>query len=72
MKSKTTKRKFARVPKTKSGVPLKYLAGLTGAKRKKREQEILKARKQYKKKTLSKSSMNKLAKRRAKDGKKKK
>ena len=53
-------------------VPLKYLAGLTGAKRKKREQEILKARKQYKNKTLSKSSMNKLAKRRAKDGKKKK
>ena len=25
-------RRFARVPKTKSGVPLKYLKGLTGAK----------------------------------------
>ena len=34
MKSKTTKRKFARVPKTKSGVPLKYLAGLTGGEEK--------------------------------------
>lgn len=64
-------RRFARVPKTKSGVPLKYLKGLTGAARAKREREILSAKKKYKAGTLSKSTMNKMARRRARDAKKK-
>jgi hypothetical protein len=72
MVKKTTKRKFSKVRKTKSGVPLKYLAGLTGEKRKQREREILKAKRQYKSGSLSRSSMNRLAKSRAKDGSKKK
>jgi len=66
-----TGRKFAPVAKSKRGVPLKYLAGLTGAARKKRESEILNASKQYKSGKLSKTAMNKLAKSRAKDAKKK-
>ena len=72
MVTKTTKRKFPKVRKTKSGVPLKYLAGLTGEKRKKREKEILKAKKQYESGSLTRNSMNRLAKSRAKDASKKK
>jgi transcriptional regulator of met regulon len=72
MVTKTTKRKFPKVKKTKSGVPLKYLAGLTGEKRKRREKEILKAKQQYKSGSLTRTSMNRLAKSRAKDASKKK
>ena len=42
MVKKTTKRKFSKVRKTKSGVPLKYLAGLTGEKENSEREKYLK------------------------------
>lgn len=62
-------RKFAKVPKTKSGVPKKYVAG---AKNKKsREQEIKKTASLYKKGKLTKAMMDKISKQRSKSAKEK-
>jgi hypothetical protein len=57
-------RKFAKVPKSKKGVPLKYLKGAKD--RKASEQEILSTRKKYKEGKLTVAEMNRIAKRRSK------
>ena len=57
------KRKFKPVPKSKKGVPLKYLGG---AKNKsKRESEILRTRRLYRKGLLSAEMMDQISKERA-------
>ena len=49
------KRRFARVPKTKGGVPKKYV---TGSKNKKKtEEEIKRTRKKYREGKLTKKEM---------------
>tara|TARA_Y100001972_G_scaffold60862_1_gene74521 strand:+ start:129 stop:326 length:198 start_codon:yes stop_codon:yes gene_type:complete len=63
------KRKFAKVAKTKGGVPKKYVKG---AKNKaEREKEIKSTAKKYRSGKLTPAEMNRIAKLRAKSGKRK-
>lgn len=63
------KRRFARVPKTKDGVPKKYV---TGSKNKKKtEEEIKRTRKKYREGKLTKKEMDEISKQRVASGKKK-
>ena len=57
-------RKFPKVPKSKKGVPLKYLAGAKNPKAK--EAEILRTRRLYKKGLLTAAMMDDISKKRAK------
>ena len=57
------KRKFARVAKTKGGVPVKYVRGAKN--KKKREEEIKRTSKLYKAGKLTKAAMNRISKQRA-------
>jgi hypothetical protein len=56
-------RKFKSVPKSKKGVPLKYLA--SAKNKKKRESEILRTRRLYRMGLLTPSMMDKISKERA-------
>ena len=56
-------RKFPKVPKSKKGVPLKYLAGAKNPKKK--EAEILRTRRLYKKGLLTAAMMDDISKKRA-------
>jgi len=61
-------RRFKKVPKTAGGTPKKYVRG---AKNKRAtEAEIKSTAKKYKAGTLTKSEMDRIAKRRAKSGRK--
>ena len=61
-------RKFKKVPKTKRGVPKKYVKG--SKNKKKSESEILRTRKLYKSGRLTPAMMDKISKQRSKSGKK--
>ena len=61
-------RKFKKVPKTKRGVPKKYVKG--SKNKKKSESEILRTRKLYKSGRLTPAIMDKISKQRSKSGKK--
>jgi len=61
-------RKFKKVPKTKRGVPKKYVKG--SKNKKKSESEILRTRKLYKSGRLTPAMMDKISKERSKSGKK--
>ena len=61
---KKKKRKFASVPKTKGGVPKKYVAGAKNPKA--REREIKRTAKLYKEGKLTKAMMQKISKQRSK------
>ena len=56
-------RKFPKVPKSKKGVPLKYLSGAKNPKAK--EAEILRTRRLYKKGLLTTAMMDEISKKRA-------
>jgi len=58
------KRKFAKVPKTKGGVPKKYVRGAKNPK--KREAEIMRTRKLYRQGKLTKAMMDRISKQRSK------
>ena len=58
------KRKFKKVPKTKKGVPKKYVAGAKNPKA--REREIKTTAKLYKEGKLTKAMMQKISKQRSK------
>ena len=62
-------RKFKKVPKTKRGVPKKYVKGSKNKKR--TESEILRTRRLYKSGRLRPAMMDKISKQRSKSGKKK-
>ena len=62
-------RKFKKVPKTKRGVPKKYVKGSKNKKR--TESEILRTRRLYKSGRLTPAMMDKISKQRSKSGKKK-
>ena len=64
-------RKFAKVPKNKSGTPLKYLAGLSPAEAKAKESEMKRTAKKAKAGTLTKAEMDRISKERAARGMKK-
>ena len=64
-------RKFAKVPKNKSGTPLKYLAGLSPAEAKAKESEMKRSAKKAKAGTLTKAEMDRISKERAARGMKK-
>ena len=70
-RKKTVRRKFAPVPKNKSGTPLKYLAGLSPAQKKAKEAEMKRTAKKARAGTLSKAEMDRISKERAARGKKK-
>jgi|TARA_Y100000004_G_C8787112_1_gene357583 hypothetical protein len=61
------KRKFRKVPKTKGGVPKKYVSGAKN--KKKREAEIKRTAKLYRAGKLTPAMMNRISKMRAKSGK---
>ena len=61
------KRKFRKVPKTKGGVPKKYVSGVKN--KKKREAEIKRTAKLYKAGKLTPAMMNRISKMRARSGK---
>ena len=61
-------RKFKKVPKTKRGVPKKYVKG--SKNKKKSESEIRRTRKLYKSGRLTPAMMDKISKQRSKSGKK--
>ena len=61
------KRKFWKVPKTKGGVPKKYVSGAKN--KKKREAEIKRTAKLYKAGKLTPAMMNRISKMRARSGK---
>ena len=61
-------RKFKKVPKTKRGVPKKYVKGSKNKKR--TESEILRTRRLYKSGRLTPAMMDKISKQRSKSGKK--
>ena len=63
-------RKFRKVPKTKGGVPKKYVRGAQNPKA--REKEIKRTRKLYKEGKLTPAMMDKISKQRSKSGRKKK
>jgi hypothetical protein len=56
-------RKFAKVAKSKKGVPLKYLSGAKNPSAK--EAEILRTRRLYKKGLLTKAMMDEISRKRA-------
>ena len=58
MKKKKTKRKFALVPKTKKGVPTKYVRGAKNPKA--REAEIKRTAKLYRQGKLTPAMMKKI------------
>ena len=58
------KRKFAKVAKTKKGVPKKYLQGAKNPKA--REAEIKRTAKKYREGTLTKAEMQRISKQRSK------
>ena len=58
------KRKFAKVAKTKKGVPKQYLKGAKNPKA--REKEILSTRKLYKEGKLTPAMMDRISKKRSK------
>ena len=58
------RRKFARVAKTKRGVPKKYVSGAKNPTA--REKEILRTRKLYRQGKLTKAMMDAISKRRSK------
>ncbi len=60
----TMRRKFKPVPKTKSGVPKKYVSGAKD--KKKREREILRTRSLYKQGMLSPAMMDRISEERSK------
>ena len=62
-------RKFKKVPKTKRGVPKKYVKGSKNKKR--TESEILRTRRLYKSGRLTPAMMDMISKQRSKSGKKK-
>jgi hypothetical protein len=62
-------RRVKKVPKTKKGVPKKYVKG--SKNKKKTESEILKTRRLYKSGRLTPAMMDKISKQRSKSGKKK-
>jgi len=57
------KRKFAKVPKTKGGVPKKYVRGAKNPK--KREAEIKRTRRLYKQGKLTKAMMDRISRERS-------
>ena len=61
-------RKFKKVPKTKRGVPKKYVRG--SKNKKKTQDEILRTRKMYREGALTPAMMDKISKQRSKSGKK--
>jgi hypothetical protein len=61
-------RKFAKVPKTKRGTPVKYVRG--SKNKKKTEDEIKSTAKKYRAGTLTKAEMDKIVKKRVASGKK--
>ena len=62
-------RKFKKVPKTKRGVPKKYVKG--SKNKRKTESEIIRTRKLYKAGKLTPAMMDKISKQRSKSAKKK-
>ena len=58
------KRKFKKVPKTKKGVPKKYVQGAKNPKA--REAEIKRTAKKYREGTLTKAEMQRISKQRSK------
>ncbi len=62
-------RKFKKVPKTKRGVPKKYVRG--SKNKKKTQDEILRTRKMYREGALTPAMMDMISKQRSKSGKKK-
>jgi hypothetical protein len=64
------KRKFKKVPKTRGGVPKKYVRGSKNPK--KAEAEIKRTARLYRQGKLTPAMMDKISKQRAKDGKRKK
>lgn len=58
------RRKFAKVPKTKKGVPRKYVSGAKNPTA--REKEILRTRKLYRQGKLTKAMMDRISKQRSK------
>jgi len=67
VKSRTHKRKFKRVKKTKGGVPVKYVKGSKNPKA--TEKEIKNTRKLYQAGKLTPKMMDRISRRRAKSGK---
>ena len=63
-------RKFKKVPKTKGGVPKKYVKGAKNPKA--REKEIKRTAKLYKKGKLTPAMMDRISKLRSKSGKRRK
>ena len=61
--------KFKKVPKTKRGVPKKYVRG--SKNKKKTQDEILRTRKMYREGALTPAMMDMISKQRSKSGKKK-
>ena len=61
-------RKFAKVPKTKRGTPVKYVRG--SKNKKKTEEEIKSTAKKYRAGTLTKAEIDKIVKKRVASGKK--
>ena len=61
------RRKFMKVPKTRGGVPKKYVAGAKN--KKKREAEIKRTARLYRAGKLTPAMMNRISKMRAKSGK---
>lgn len=61
------RRKFRKVPKTRGGVPKKYVAGAKN--KKKREAEIKRTARLYRAGKLTPAMMNRISKMRAKSGK---
>jgi hypothetical protein len=61
-------RKFAKVPKTKRGTPVKYVRG--SKNKKKTEDEIKSTAKKYRAGTLTKAEIDKIVKKRVASGKK--
>tara|TARA_R100001163_G_C5068462_1_gene208822 strand:+ start:8843 stop:9040 length:198 start_codon:yes stop_codon:yes gene_type:complete len=64
MAVKRNSRKFARVPKTKKGVPKKYVSGSKNPTA--REREILRTRRLYRQGKLTKAMMDRISKQRSK------
>ena len=58
------RRKFAKVPKTKKGVPKKYVSGAKNPTA--REKEILRTRKLYRQGKLTKAMIDRISKQRSK------
>ncbi len=61
---KVSKRKFKKVPKTKKGVPKKYVAGAKNPKA--REKEIKRTAKLYREGKLTPAMMDRISKKRSK------